>query len=426
MKPVIQVKGISKCYTINHKDRASYSTIKDDFTHLLTSPFEKKDSTEEKFWALRDINFEVNQGEIFGIIGRNGSGKSTLLKILSRIVEPTKGEIKMHGRVASLLEVGTGFHPELTGRENVYFNGSMLGMSRKEVAAKFNEIVEFAEIEKFIDTPVKFYSSGMYVRLAFAVAAHLDPEILILDEVLAVGDMAFQQKSLAKIKSTMENGTTVLFVSHSMGAVQQLCTKGLLLDGGKVDYLGEVDELTGRYTDIMRDETPQKALRTTWNFSNTKNTPINDYFTIKGISLSKTIGGKKIMSPVESSEEVWVNFDLDIKNPAKDLMIGYAVYSNSRTLLYFSYSGDKPSRNHIKFTKGKTTLSGAIPASLLNEGEYRIAMVSSIHNKFWINEPGSSANPSVQLAIVGGLSHSEYWKSPREGLLAPLIDWKIN
>lgn len=248
MKPVIQVQDISKSYIINHKDRASYSTIKDDFSHLLTSPFSKKESVDEKFWALKNVSFEIMPGEIFGIIGKNGSGKSTLLKILSRVVEPTEGSIVLNGKTASLLEVGTGFHPELTGRENVYFNGSMLGMTRKEIQSKFNEILEFSEIEQFIDTPVKFYSSGMYVRLAFSVAAHLNPDILILDEVLSVGDAAFQKKSMKKIKSIMEdNGTTVLFVSHSMALVKEICDKALLLDRGKVKFLGDSEFVTEKY-----------------------------------------------------------------------------------------------------------------------------------------------------------------------------------
>lgn len=249
-KPAIEVKGLSKSYTINHKNKASYSTIKDDFGKLFTHPF-RKDATvdsEETFWALDDISFNINKGEIFGIIGRNGSGKSTLLKILSRIVEPTKGEAILRGRVASLLEVGTGFNPELTGRENIFFNGSMLGMSKREIATKYNEIVEFSGVEKFIDTPVKFYSSGMYVRLAFSVAAHLEPDVLILDEVLAVGDDSFQEKSRKKILSTMEKGSTVIFVSHSAEALRQLCSRGLLLEKGKPVFVGDIDDVLEKYT----------------------------------------------------------------------------------------------------------------------------------------------------------------------------------
>lgn len=210
---------------------------------LLTGHIMKK----EKFWALKGIDFEINKGEVVGIIGHNGSGKSTLLKILSRIVEPTKGEGIMHGRVASLLEVGTGFHPELSGRENVYFNGSILGMKKKEIDAKFDEIVAFSGVEKFLDTPVKFYSSGMYVRLAFAVAAHLDPDILIVDEVLAVGDADFQKKCLGKMQDVAGQGRTVIFVSHSMDSVRKLCSRAILLEKGRVLYDGDVNRGIDKY-----------------------------------------------------------------------------------------------------------------------------------------------------------------------------------
>ncbi len=237
-KPVIEIKKLSKAYMIGHEREAMAGTMtfRDSLTSLARKPLELitgHQLKKEKFWALRDVTLNIEQGDVVGIIGRNGSGKSTLLKVLSRIVEPTKGEAIMHGRVASLLEVGTGFHPELTGRENVFFNGAILGMSRKEINAKFDEIVAFSEVEKFLDTPVKFYSSGMYVRLAFAVAAHLDPDILIVDEVLAVGDAAFQKKCLGKMKDVAGQGRTVLFVSHSMATIQSLCTRGVLMkDGG--------------------------------------------------------------------------------------------------------------------------------------------------------------------------------------------------
>lgn len=247
MNPVIKVENISKSYSISHQSKASYGTLKDDFAGLIKKPFGGGENGHEIFWALKDINFEINQGEAFGIVGKNGSGKSTLLKILSRIVDPTTGSIKMNGKVASMLEVGTGFHPELTGRENIYFNGSMIGMSKKEIARKFDEIVAFSGVEKFLDTPVKFYSSGMYVRLAFAVAAHLESEILIIDEVLAVGDASFQRKSLNKMMSIAKEGRTILFVSHSMQSVKQLCTKALLLDKGKIKYIGEAEFVTDQY-----------------------------------------------------------------------------------------------------------------------------------------------------------------------------------
>lgn len=241
---VIQVKDLGKKYIIGHQRQERYTALRDVLTNnvknilyktkeLLTGKMITEGDEEEEFWALQNINFSIKQGERIGIIGRNGAGKSTLLKILSRITEPTKGSITIYGRVASLLEVGTGFHPELSGRENIYLNGAILGMSRSEIKRKFDEIVNFAEVEKFLDTPVKRYSSGMYVRLAFAVAANLEPEILIVDEVLAVGDAEFQKKCMGKMDDVSKReGRTVIFVSHSMGAILQLCSRAILLDKG--------------------------------------------------------------------------------------------------------------------------------------------------------------------------------------------------
>jgi lipopolysaccharide transport system ATP-binding protein len=244
----IEVENLSKFYTLLFlgRDRRGLRHVLND---AFTAPFRKRSNgTKEEFWALRDVNFTVKQGDTIGVIGRNGAGKSTLLKVLSRITEPTSGRIRIRGRMASLLEVGTGFHPELTGRENVFLNGAILGMRRAEIKAKFDEIVAFAEVEKFLDMPVKRYSSGMYVRLAFAVAAHLEPEILVIDEVLAVGDALFQKKCLGKMEEvSRSHGRTIFFVSHNMGAVSQLCRRGLLLEGGRVALDSDVQSVVARY-----------------------------------------------------------------------------------------------------------------------------------------------------------------------------------
>lgn len=256
MTTAIGIEGLGKSYVLRHEQPDRYVSLRDVLAdgarrlgRRMLSPLAKVESrsTREVFWALRDINLEVKEGERVGIIGRNGAGKSTLLKLLSRITEPTTGRIALRGRVASLLEVGTGFHPELTGRENVYLNGVILGMTRVEIGRKFDQIVDFAEVEKFLDTPVKRYSSGMYVRLAFAVAAHLDCEILIVDEVLAVGDAAFQQKCLGRMQSIGAEGRTVLFVSHNMGAVAQLCNAAILLDSGRITAAGDVQHVINAY-----------------------------------------------------------------------------------------------------------------------------------------------------------------------------------
>lgn len=255
----ISVEGLSKCYRVGHQaHREEHPTLRDQImrharnfarkTHdMATGKTIVQGDTVEDFWALRDVNFEIPQGARVGILGRNGAGKSTLLKLLSRITEPTNGRIKIHGRVASLLEVGTGFHPELTGRENIFLNGAILGMSRTEIQRKFDEIVEFAEVERFLDTPVKRYSSGMYVRLAFGVAAHLEPEILIVDEVLAVGDIQFQKKCLGKMDDVAKTGRTVLFVSHNMAAISQLCETALVLTQGTVSFRGDAQSGISHY-----------------------------------------------------------------------------------------------------------------------------------------------------------------------------------
>ncbi len=249
---IIKVENISKSYILKHQNKESYTALRDVISNKAKSIFRPSKlfskTNNEEFWALKDVSFEIKQGERVGIIGRNGAGKSTLLKVLSRIVSPTKGRIVMDGRVASLLEVGTGFHPELTGRENVFLNGSILGMSKAEIQKKFDEIVAFSEVENFLDTPVKRYSSGMYVRLAFAVAAHLEPEILIVDEVLAVGDAEFQKKCIGKMKDVSGEGRTVLFVSHNMAAIQSLCDKAIVMKKGQVEIpLGDVDNAIRQY-----------------------------------------------------------------------------------------------------------------------------------------------------------------------------------
>ena len=254
---IIRVENLGKKYIIGHQKQERYTALRDVIANgaksvgrRLLKPLGKgeSDPTVEEFWALKDVSFEIQQGDRVGIIGRNGAGKSTLLKILSRITEPTTGSIRIKGRVASLLEVGTGFHPELTGRENIYLNGAILGMSKAEIKRKFDEIVAFAEVEKFLDTPVKRYSSGMYVRLAFAVAAHLEPEILVVDEVLAVGDAQFQKKCLGKMGDVAQQGKTVLFVSHNMSSVRKLCTQGIVLDSGHIKLVSTVNEAIQAYT----------------------------------------------------------------------------------------------------------------------------------------------------------------------------------
>ncbi len=250
-KPVIEVKNLSKRYSLGLNQ--PYMALRDVVWEFVKHPWHISARRKNTFWALKNISFDVQPGEVIGIIGRNGAGKSTFLKILSQITPPTQGEIRLRGRVASLLEVGTGFHPELTGKENIYLNGAILGMTRKEVNSKFSDIVNFAEIERFLDTPVKHYSSGMYMRLAFAIASHLESEILLVDEVLAVGDSQFQKKCLGKMQDiTGQEGRTVLFVSHNMSAINSLCKRTILLDKGEVKAVGETSEVIRKYSNLVR------------------------------------------------------------------------------------------------------------------------------------------------------------------------------
>lgn len=260
---IIIAENISKLFQISHEGSKSYNTLRDNFIYHIKNFFNSNSTSglSEEFWALKDLSFNIKQGDRVGIIGRNGAGKSTLLKLLSRITEPTSGKITIKGRVASLLEVGTGFHPELSGRENIFLNGAILGMSRMEIKSKFDEIVDFAEVEKFLDTPVKRYSSGMYVRLAFAVAAHLEPEILIVDEVLAVGDVQFQNKCLGKMDDvSKKEGRTVIFVSHNMSAIRALCNRGILLNKGLIHSQGSIENIISDYLSFNINDENSKYL----------------------------------------------------------------------------------------------------------------------------------------------------------------------
>lgn len=295
---VIRVDNLGKKYILGHQKQERYTALRDVLTDKVKSlrsrvlkPISKRipDPPYEEFWALKDVYFEIKQGDRVGIIGRNGAGKSTLLKILSRITEPTKGRISINGRVASLLEVGTGFHPELTGRENIYLNGAILGMSKVEIKKKFDEIVAFAEVEKFLDTPVKRYSSGMYVRLAFAVAAHLEPEILVVDEVLAVGDVQFQHKCLGKMEDVGKEGRTVLFVSHNMSTVERLCSRGIYLKNGCIKYTDRIEAVVEQYLADARENYELTSLRDRKNRQGSGRIKIVGFYVVDKFGLKQNV-----------------------------------------------------------------------------------------------------------------------------------------
>jgi len=332
MSWIIKAENIGKKYIISHQKKQRYQTIQEETIKLAKKGVKKilspsiskyRDNTprKEDFWALRDINFEIEQGDRVGIIGRNGAGKSTLLKILSRITEPTTGKFTAKGRIASLLEVGTGFHPELTGRENIFLNGSILGMSRAEIKKKFDEIVAFAEVEKFLDTPVKRYSSGMYVRLAFAVAAHLEPEILIVDEVLAVGDAQFQKKCLGKMEEVSKGeGRTVLFVSHNMGAIQNLCNNCIVLDKGKILVRSKTSEAISYYSSLGLSNSLGEVI-----LENHKNRLSGMQKILKKVTL-KSVDGN-IKNDFFQNEDICIEIEYETNNYEHLAGAGFIIYS---------------------------------------------------------------------------------------------------
>lgn len=367
MEPIITVKGISKKYNINHQ-QGGYIALRDIITNAFKNPFsflktKTKEilgvETKEIFWALKDINFEVNKGEVIGIIGRNGAGKSTLLKILSQITPPTTGEIRINGTVGSLLEVGTGFHPELTGRENIFLNGSILGMKKKDIIRKFDEIVKFADIEKFLDTPVKYYSSGMYVRLAFSVAAHMETDILIIDEVLAVGDAEFQKKCLGKMNDiTKEEERTILFVSHNMEAVEQLCKKCILLKDGQISKIGETDKIIESYQESSTDKKREINMR---SFQG----PFSKFIKIKDIFINDEKMGKNILQYNPLVFKVSGSSIQDIEN----FQLTFSIYYNDVRLFTLF---DKISPSILK--KGNFVSSFKIDKNNLRPGVYSVAI----------------------------------------------------
>jgi lipopolysaccharide transport system ATP-binding protein len=362
--------GLSKRYTIGKVEK--YRTLREALMRAASAPLrllrgERKRAPKEWFWALQDVSVEVKQGDVVGVLGRNGAGKTTLLKLLSRITVPTRGHAIIHGRVGSLLEVGTGFHPELTGRDNIFLNGAIIGMRRADIMRKFDEIVEFAEVGKFIDTTVKRYSSGMHARLAFAVAAHLEPEILIVDEVLSVGDAAFQKKCLGKMDAVAKGGRTVLFVSHNMSAAAQLCNRGILLSSGRVVRTGGIDEVVREYVDSGTQE--QEA---TLTFAERPNSA----GTIRRVSLINPSGRKT--TEFFNDERIAVEFEYDLQEAVPDNHI-YVLLERADGLLVLR-SADDDYRARSAETRGLRqpghyTRRVFFPPNILNEGVYQFRIV---------------------------------------------------
>ena len=370
----------------------------------------KYDGTDDGFWALKDLNFEIKQGDRVGIIGKNGAGKSTLLKILSRITAPTEGCVKIHGRVASLLEVGTGFHGELTGRENVYLNGAILGMKKKEVDRKIDEIIDFSGIEKHIDTPVKRYSSGMYVRLAFAVAAHLDSEILIADEVLAVGDAEFQKKALGKMNElSMGEGRTVLFVSHNMAAVKGLCNRGVILEKGKLKFTSDsIDEAIAEYQNAGKNSDNSSEWTNNGDIKNVFFTPEKMY-----IINNKN---EQIKSFTRNEKNIRFVIEAEIKENNPLMNFGVSVINSSNQVIFTTWVRD----TKINFKQGKNKFIFTIPNNLMNIGKYKAMLFAGIHQVSYIIYPGE--HPLIYFDVHGTIG-TNFGDDIREGCIVPILEW---
>ncbi len=415
MKPAIQVEAISKQYRIGEQ-QAAYATLRESLAVLARAPFKRlrgnRRSGNTTIWALNDVSFEIKRGEVVGIIGRNGAGKSTLLKVLSRITEPTFGCVKLYGRVGSLLEVGTGFHPELTGRENIYLNGAILGMRRGEIERKFDEIVAFSEVEKFIDTPVKYYSSGMYVRLAFAVAAHLEPEILLVDEVLAVGDVAFQKKCLGKMGDVAKEGRTVLFVSHNMGAITRLCERSFWLDQGKVVLDGASGAVVTRYHSQYLTACPE------WKRPEQEKADSDFAF----MSVMVKDGGEGPTGVFDGDEPISVEIDYIVRRPLAGCQVSTRIYNSDGVVVFTTSDADDSGTSALPKEPGRYSACFAIPESFLAPGVYYLMLGAHLPNRtiyeivdqtvvFEISPSGSLASLDGRLGIVSPLFHWETHKA---------------
>ncbi|MDT8391072.1 MAG: polysaccharide ABC transporter ATP-binding protein [Lentisphaeria bacterium] len=424
---IISVNNLGKRYLIGHDRKAGgafqYHSLRDTVAHQARALWQRfrhplspnRENTElEEFWALKDVSFEIQPGERVGIIGRNGAGKSTLLKLLSRITEPTTGRIELNGRVASLLEVGTGFHPELTGRENIFLNGSVLGMSRTEIIKKFDEIVAFAEVEKFLDTPVKRYSSGMYVRLAFAVAAHLEPEILLVDEVLAVGDAAFQKKCLGKMEDVATNeGRTVLFVSHNMAAVETLCTTAILLNKGMIAAKGHVSEVISKYFS-------KASFCSEYSAELSKTCRVRRKINIQKVYIADCNGEKT--SWISREDDTCLTIEIEVNEPGSD----YSVSAEFSSLLYgpvFTTTVTDQAKTigeNIFWQRGGYSLSVRVPTELLREDDYTVTIACTIPRVEVIEK----LTDCLSFKLVDSTSPVFKTGEGRRGVVLPVLQWE--
>ena len=416
MKHIIRVENLSKQYRIGKRE--PYETLRDTVANVIRAPIRKllgNRSSAEHIWALRDVSFTVQRGETVGIIGRNGAGKSTLLKILSRVTEPTSGRVKLYGRVASLLEVGTGFHWELTGRENIFLNGSILGMRRAEIKQRFDEIVAFAEIEKFLDTPVKRYSSGMYLRLAFAVAAHLEPEILLVDEVLAVGDANFQRKCLSKMEDVGRQGRTVLFVSHNMPAVTRLCPRAILLDGGKVISDGPSNQVVSSYLTSGLGTTAARE------WLGRGSAPGNEIVRLRAVRVRNQHG--ILSDTLDIREPISIELEYEVLQPGHVLVPNYDFYNEEGIQVFVAREIDPVWDGRVR-PVGRYASTAWIPGNLLSEGTFLVGAAISTMNPAMVHVHERDAVAFQVVDSMDGNSARGDYAGPMPGVVRPVLRWQ--
>jgi lipopolysaccharide transport system ATP-binding protein len=417
----IRVENLSKLYHLGAVHQRP-DTLRDALTgflprisrkgkaNSLNSPNSRQASDSDDLWALKDVSFEVKRGEVVGIIGRNGAGKSTLLKILSRITEPTSGQVELHGRVGSLLEVGTGFHPELTGRENIYLNGAILGMRRHEINRQFDEIVAFAEIERFLDTPVKRYSSGMYVRLAFAVAAHLEPEILLVDEVLAVGDLAFQRKCVGIMNEIGRSGRTVLFVSHNLHAIESLCSRVLLIELGKLAREGSFREVAGLYLASTEYATYESDLSIRARPDN-----IGTVLRFQWIKLCDAAGVP--LRSISVGQDFYVHFKYYVTETISDALVAVRIETLLGQIIVDSWDRDQLPSQAVQ--NGEYLAKVRVAPQDLHPGQYQISLVAAIHMVDWLDR----IEPAIVFS-VDPISDTEVVEPERKALIRRHYVWE--
>ena len=408
----IHAEGLGKRYRLGGMP-SGYRTLRDLIAQRVT-PRAQPEQDERYIWALRDVSFDVKQGQVLGLIGANGAGKSTLLKLLSRVAEPTEGRAEITGRVGSLLEVGTGFHLELSGRENIYLNGAILGMKRREIQAKFDAIVQFAEVETFIDTPVKHYSTGMHLRLAFAVAAHLEPEILLVDEVLAVGDAAFQRKCLGKMGDVASEGRTVLFVSHNMSAIARLTEEAIVLEHGRIAYRGPTPEAIDFYLSFGIDEGAEHA----WSDQEVQ---AARPFIPKRLRVVDHTGAA--VQQVSGSEPFWIELEYRLEEPITGLRVGVYLFSGQGEPILTSFDTDDLGAFHELESRaaGQYVSRCGIPAHLLNEGRFIVGVNASSYGvrSYFTDEH------ALVFMIDGTGAVGSQWPEVRRGPLRPALEWEI-